>query len=108
MPTMSSSLSTGLTGLLTSQQYIDVVGNNIANSPTPGYKGQRAVFSDLLSQTLRPATGPGANVGGTNPIQVGMGVRLGALTVDIAQGGFLSTGRVLDLGIEGGGMFALT
>jgi flagellar hook protein FlgE len=105
---MSSSLSSGLTGLTASQQYIDVVGNNIANANTPGYKGQRAIFSELLSQTFRPATGPGANVGGTNPIQVGLGVQLGALTANMGQGGFSSTGRVLDLGIEGEGFFALT
>ena len=83
---MSSSLSSGLTGLTASQQYIDVVGNNIANANTPGYKGQRAIFSELLSQTFRPATGPGANVGGTNPIQVGLGVQLGALTANMGQG----------------------
>lgn len=105
---MSSSLSTGLTGLTASQQYIDVVGNNIANSNTPGYRGQYATFSDLLSETIRPATGPSGTSGGTNPVQVGLGVRLAALIANTAQGALLATGRPLDLAIEGEGFFALT
>lgn len=105
---MGSSLSAGLAGLRASQEYIDVVGNNIANANTPGYRGQRANFSELLAQTVRPAIGPGSNVGGTNPIQVGLGVRIGSVTTNSNQGGLISTGRSLDLAIEGNGFFVLS
>jgi flagellar hook protein FlgE len=105
---MSSSLSAGLAGLRASQEYIDVVGNNIANANTPGYRGQRASFSELLAQTVRPAIGPGSNIGGTNPVQVGLGVRIGSIVTDTAQGGLISTGRALDLAIEGQGFFVLS
>ncbi|MBI3817984.1 MAG: flagellar hook-basal body complex protein [Planctomycetes bacterium] len=105
---MGSSLSAGLAGLRASQEYIDVVGNNIANSNTPGYRQQRASFSELLAQTIRPATGPGNNLGGTNPIQVGLGVKIGNVITDTSQGGLISTGRALDLAIEGQGFFVLT
>lgn len=105
---MGSSLSAGLAGLRASQQYIDVVGNNIANANTPGYRGQRASFSELLAQTIRPAVGPGNNLGGTNPVQVGLGVKIGNVITDTSQGGLISTGRALDLAIEGNGFFVLT
>ncbi|MFN0206500.1 MAG: flagellar hook-basal body complex protein, partial [Planctomycetota bacterium] len=105
---MSSSLSAGLAGLRASQEYIDVVGNNIANANTPGYRGQRASFSELLAQTIRPAIGPGSNIGGTNPIQIGLGVRVGNIVTDVSQGGLISTGRSLDLAIEGQGFFVLS
>ncbi len=105
---MASSLSSGLAGLRAHQQFIDVVGNNIANANTPGYRGQRATFSELLAQTLRPASGPSATAGGTNPMQVGLGVRLGSIVTNTSQGGLIATGRTLDLAIEGNGFFALT
>lgn len=105
---MSNSLSAGLAGLRAHQQYIDVVGNNIANANTPGYRGQRALFSELLAATIRPAGGPGANVGGTNPMQVGLGVRIGSIATDTGQGGLISTGRSLDLALEGAGFFVLS
>lgn len=105
---MGSSLSAGLAGLRASQEYIDVVGNNIANANTPGYRGQRAAFSELLAQTIRPAIGPGNNLGGTNPVQVGLGVKIGSVSTDTSQGGLISTGRALDLAIEGHGFFVLS
>lgn len=103
---MGSSLSAGLAGLRAHQQYIDVVGNNISNANTPGYKGQRALFAELLSQTLRPANGPGGTIGGTNPMQIGLGVQMAAVATDAGQGGFTATGRTFDLAIEGKGFFA--
>lgn len=101
-------LSTALGGLLVHQNWIDIIGNNLANSNTPGFKSSRAVFSDLLSNNLQVATPPTATIGGKNPIQVGLGVRLSNVQRDLAQGALELTGRPFDLAIQGQGYFALT
>ena len=69
---MIRSMYSAISGLRNHQTMMDVVGNNIANVNTTGYKGSNAVFHDVLSQTLQGATGP-ATLGGTNPAQVGLG-----------------------------------
>jgi flagellar hook protein FlgE len=104
---MSGSLLSGVSGLRAHQQLLDVVGNNLANINTPGYKSARASFSDLISQTLRAGNGPTAQIGGTNPSQLGLGVKLASVDQDLRQGSFQSTGRTLDLGIEGEGFFVV-
>ena len=90
------------------QSWIDVIGNNLANTNTPGYKSSRALFADLLSITHRQATPPGGAVGGTNPLQVGLGVRLASVDRQMGQGALDVTGRTFDLALLGRGFFALT
>jgi flagellar hook protein FlgE len=96
-----------VTGLRSHQAFMDVVGNNIANVNTTGYKTSNVLFEDLLSQTLRGAGAPAANQGGTNPAQVGLGVRLTGVTVNFAQGATQLTGRSTDFAIQGDGFFAI-
>jgi flagellar hook protein FlgE len=103
---MANSLLTGVTGLRTHQQMLDVVGNNLANVNTPGYKTQRARFSDLLYQTISEATSSlSGNVSGTNPVQVGLGTRTIAVDNLQQQGSVEATGNPLDLAIQGNGFF---
>ncbi len=85
---------------------MDVVGNNIANVNTTGYKTSNVVFQDLLSQQLKGGGAPIAGTtGGTNPSQVGLGVRLGGVTLNFAQGASQLTGRSTDFSIQGDGLF---
>jgi flagellar hook protein FlgE len=86
---------------------MDVVGNNIANVNTTGYKTSNVLFEDLLSQQLRGAGAPASNQGGTNPAQIGLGVRLTGVTVNFAQGATQLTGRSTDFAIQGDGFFAV-
>jgi flagellar hook protein FlgE len=101
-------MNSGVSGLRAHQTMLDVVGNNIANVNTPGYKGGRTAFADILSQTLTAGTAPGATTGGTNPQQVGLGVRVGAISTQFTQGGLLSTNKPTDLAIQGDGFFVLS
>ena len=103
---MMRSMFAGVSGLRTHQTMMDVVGNNIANVNTTGYKGSTATFADTLSQTVRAGSAPGAN-GGTNAAQVGLGVRLGGINVRQTQGSLQTTGRTTDLAIAGEGFFAV-
>ncbi len=104
---MSSSFYSALSGMRTHQQWIDVIGNNLANQNTPGYKKSRASFSDNFSQNYRFASAPTASRGGINPMQVGYGVGIGSIDRTFTQGSLTDTGRVFDLALEGGGFFAL-
>jgi flagellar hook protein FlgE len=97
----------GISGLRTHQTMMDVVGNNIANVNTAGYKSSATVFQDLLSQTLQGAGAPRDGAGGTNPAQVGLGVKMGAISTNFAQGASQLTGRATDLAIQGDGFFAV-
>lgn len=89
------------------QRWIDVIGNNIANSNTVGYKENGASFSTALSQNLSFGSGPSGTHGGVNPTQVGQGVGLIRTLSNFSQGALTSTGRVLDLSLEGNGFFTL-
>jgi flagellar hook protein FlgE len=104
---MSSSFLTGVSGLRAHQTLLEVVGNNIANVNTTGFKAQRATFADLMYQTMRPASGPSEAVGGTNPYQIGLGVRLAQTDRTFTQGGLETTGKPYDLAINGGGFFVV-
>ena len=86
---------------------MDVVGNNIANVNTNGFKKSNVIFQDILSQTLNGASAPTSSLGGTNPAQVGLGVQLSNISQNFAQGALQSTGRDLDLSIQGDGFFNL-
>jgi flagellar hook protein FlgE len=104
---MLRSMFAAVTGLRSHQAFMDVVGNNIANVNTTGYKTSNVLFEDLLSQSLRGAGAPAASQGGTNPAQVGLGVRLTGITVNFAQGASQLTGRSTDFAIQGDGFFAV-
>jgi flagellar hook protein FlgE len=105
---MLRSLFSGITGLRAHQQMMDVTGNNIANVNTAGFKSSQAVFEDTLSQMLRPAGAPQAAAhGGTNPAQVGLGVRLAGISTNFSQGAAQATGRNTDLMISGDGFFVV-
>lgn len=103
------SMYAGVSGLKNFQQQLDVIGNNIANSQTPGYKASRVTFQDLLSQTMTSATGGvEGGRGGTNPQQIGLGSTIGSIDTDATQGSILVTGRITDLAIQGEGFFSVT
>ena len=84
---MGNSLEAGVSGLRAHQDMLDVVGNNLANINTPGFKASRVTFADLISETVRTGTAPTATLGGTNPNQIGQGVRVGSIEQDMRQGG---------------------
>ena len=104
---MMRSLFAGVSGLKTHQTRMDVIGNNIANVNTIGYKASRVTFREMLSQQISGATAPTEGRGGTNPQQVGLGVTLGSIDVRHSQGNTQATGYVTDLAIEGDGFFVL-
>src|SRR5690606_14977416 len=89
------------------QVRMDVIGNNIANVNTPGFKGSQVQFVEMVSQTLRDATAPRGDRGGTNPFQVGLGMGLGGVSTNYTPGNLQSTGLATDLAIEGDGFFVL-
>ncbi|WP_324276106.1 flagellar hook-basal body complex protein [Blastococcus brunescens] len=94
-----------ISGLRAHQTKMDVTGNNIANVNTVGFKGSQTVFQDTLSQVIRAGGAPAADRGGTNPAQVGLGVKVAAITTNWTQGATQSTGRSTDFMIEGDGFF---
>ncbi|MEZ6038056.1 MAG: flagellar hook-basal body complex protein [Planctomycetota bacterium] len=105
---VSTALYTGLSGLRVHQTYIDVIGNNLANVSTPGFRGSRATFSDILSFTVRSGSGPNGNFGGQNPIQIGTGAFMASVDTDLNQGTLQDTGRSLDVALQGRGFFTLS
>lgn len=105
---MASSLLTGVSGLIAHQQMLDVVGNNIANINTTAYKTQRALFADLMYENLKPGASSGdQNSGGTNPSQIGNGVRANTITRHFSQGSIDQTGGTFDFAIDGRGFFVV-
>ncbi len=101
------SIFTGLTGLNTIDKNIDVIGNNIANVNTVGFRAGRATFDDLFVSTLFAGVGSQGARGGINPRQIGSGVSLGSVDTIFSQGNLQTTGRLLDLAIQGEGFFVL-
>ncbi|WP_186577466.1 flagellar basal body rod protein FlgG [Aquibacillus kalidii] len=104
---MLRSMYAGISGMKNFQTKLDVVGNNIANVNTSGYKKGRITFQDMMSQTLSGAEGPTQTRGGINPAQVGLGSQLGSIDNIHTQGNRQTTNRTLDLALEGDGMFVL-
>lgn len=102
---MLRSLYSGISGLRSHQTMLDVTGNNIANVNTAGYKAASVQFQDTLSQLTQGAAAPGADAGGGNPAQVGLGVQVAGINTNFAQGSAQATGRGTDLMIEGEGFF---
>lgn len=102
---MLRSMFSAISGLKANQAKMDVTGNNIANVNTVGFKSSSTVFQDTLSQVVRAGGAPAADRGGTNPAQVGLGVKLAAITTNWTNGAAQTTGRSTDFMIEGDGFF---
>ena len=102
---LASALSTALTGLTASETTIDVVGNNLANSNTVGFKSSTASFSTQFLQTLSLGSQPTAANGGTNPRQVGLGTMVSDITPNFNQGTLEISSNPTDLAIQGDGFF---
>lgn len=102
---MLRSMYSGISGLKAQQTRLDIVGNNIANANTTAFKSQSIRFQDMLSQNMSSATGPSANIGGTNPRQVGLGVQVSGIYTKFTTGNMQTTGRNLDMAIDGPGFF---
>jgi flagellar hook protein FlgE len=102
---MIRSMYTAISSLSLQQKYLDVVSNNLANANTTGYKAGRVLSQDQFSQMMSPGSAPTATQGGVNPTQIGLGVNLGYISSNFTQGVLQSTGRNMDLGIQGDGFF---
>jgi flagellar hook protein FlgE len=96
-----------ISGLRGHQVMMDVIGNNIANVNTVGFKSGRVSFQDILSQTFRGATGPNGSLGSINPAQIGLGMAVAGIDVVHTQGNLQSTGKLTDMAIQGDGFFVL-
>lgn len=105
---MMRSLFSGVAGLTNHQTAMDVIGANISNVNTVGYKAGRSNFSDVISQTLQGASASTDSLGGTNPIQVGLGMGLAAVDIVFTTGSYQSTGKQTDLAIQNDGFFILS
>ena len=105
---MMRSLFSGVAGLRNHQSAMDVIGANISNVNTTGYKAGRSTFSDVISQTMQGASGATDTRGGTNPIQVGLGVGMSAVDTIMTSGSYQPTGKQTDLAIQNAGFFIVT
>ncbi|EPV8106741.1 flagellar hook protein FlgE [Campylobacter lari] len=105
---MMRSLWAGVSGLQAHQYAMDVEGNNIANVNTFGFKYSRADFSTLMSQTSKIATAPDGNLGGKNPMQVGLGAGVNSTTRIHSQGNIQTTDKNTDMAINGDGFFIVS
>jgi flagellar hook protein FlgE len=105
---MLRSFSTAVSGMRTQMTFMDTVANNIANVNTTAFKTTRARFSDMLYQTLSSGAQPSDDLGGVNPLQIGLGVKLAAIDTNMTLGALRATGYPLDLAIEGNGFFTVS
>lgn len=104
---MMRSLFSGVSGLKNHQTRMDVVGNNISNVNTYGFKTSRVTFQDMLSQTIAGAAKPEENIGGVNPKQVGLGMTIASIDRLFTQGSLQTTGNQTDMAISGDGFFVV-
>ena len=104
---MMMSMFASVSGLKAHQMRMDVIGNNIANVNTVGFKASRTTFQEIFSQTLAPAGTPDqlTGRGGTNPMQIGLGMNIDAIDVQMNRGSVQRTESPTDLSIEGEGFF---
>ncbi len=102
---MLRSMFTAISALNAHQTWMDVIGNNLANVNTTGYKTSFVRFQDQISQLLRPGSSPTGTRGGVDPMQVGLGMRVGSITQNFSQGALTATGRMGDLALQGDGFF---
>lgn len=102
------SMYSGVSGLRAHQMKMDIIGNNIANVNTVGFKGQRVTFQEVFSQTIKGAGSPQAGKGGTNPHQVGLGISLSAIDTYHVRGAVQRTDNNTDLAVNGDGFFVIS
>ena len=104
---MMRSLYSGVSGLQNHQTRMDVIGNNISNVNTNGFKRGRVNFQDMISQQMSGAAKPTDELGGVNPKEVGLGMTIASIDNVFTQGNLQSTGVSTDLAIQGNGFFLL-
>ena len=104
---MMRSLYSGVSGMQNHQTRLDVIGNNVANVNTTGFKRGRVNFQDMISQQLSGAASPTNEIGGVNPKEVGLGVMTASIDTIFTQGNLQSTGVSTDVAIQGNGFFVL-
>ena len=104
---MMRSLFSGVSGIKVHQTRMDVIGNNIANINTIGFKSSRTTFSDMLSQVQRSASAPTEGLGGVNPRQIGLGVDVESIDLIFTDSSPQQTGKNTDLALSGNGLFVL-
>jgi flagellar hook protein FlgE len=104
---MMRSLFSGVSGLRNHQVRLDVIGNNISNVNTVAFKAGRVTFKEGFAQLLQGASRPPGDLGGTNPVQVGLGMQIGSVDMMYNQGNLESTGLATDLAIQGDAMFVV-
>ena len=102
---MMRSMYAGVSGLQNHQTRMDVIGNNISNVNTTGFKRGRVNFQDMISQQLSGAARPTEEKGGVNPKEVGLGMTVAAIDTVFTQGNLQSTGITTDVAIQGNGFF---
>jgi flagellar hook protein FlgE len=102
---LASALSTALTGLSAAEAQVDVVGNNLANSQTVGFKASKAVFATQFLQTQSLGAAPTEGSGGVNPRQIGLGTQVAEITPDFTQGTIQISNSPSDMAIQGDGFF---
>lgn len=104
---MMRSLYSGVSGLQNHQTRMDVIGNNVSNVNTNGFKRNRVNFQDMIYQMMQGAARPREEVGGVNPKQVGLGVMTSSIDTIHTQGSLQTTGVKSDMAVQGNGMFVL-
>jgi len=104
---LTSALNTSLNGLSLNETEINVLGNNISNAGTTGFKESNVAFATQLANTLSFGSAPSATDGGTNPKQIGLGASVAAIAADFSQGSITATSSPSDLAIQGDGFFIL-
>ncbi len=102
---LQSAMTTALTGLQAAETTIDVVGNNVANSNTVGFKESNVLFATQFLQTQSIGSAPSTSSGGTNPRQIGLGVKVSEIAPNFTQGTIQVSANPLDLAIQGDGFF---
>ena len=104
---MMRSMFSSVSGLRSHQTKMDVIGNNIANVNTVGFKASRATFAEIFAQTVSGAGAPDPNTGrgGTNPVQIGLGMNVNSIDTLMTRGSLQRTDNPTDLSIEGEGFF---
>lgn len=105
---MMRSLYSGVSGIKSHQTRMDVIGNNISNINTIGFKSSRVTFSDMLSQTTYGASQPTTTTGGTNPRQIGLGEAIASIDMLMTDGSAQATGKNTDVALSGNGFMILS
>ncbi len=100
---MMEGMYAAISGLDANQAMLNDTAGNLANVNTVGYKASSITFADSLTQVIRGASGPTSSNGGSNPVQIGLGVQVDATRNEMTEGAFQTTGNPLDVAIEGSG-----